>query len=73
MKNYKKTRSLELKRPVVASFFAFCFVVVGGGTFFFLLLLLDPVSLCSPNCPGTCYIDQADIQFKELCFSAAAS
>ena len=27
----------------------------------------DRVALCSSGCPGTHYIDQADLQLKEIC------
>ena len=28
--------------------------------------LLDIVSLCSPNCPGTPYVDQTDLELRDL-------
>ena len=30
----------------------------------FVLFCRDMVSLCSPDCPGTCYVDQAGLQLK---------
>ena len=36
-------------------------------TFFFVCLVLvfqDRVSLCSPGCPGTCFVDQASLELS---------
>ena len=37
------------------------FVVGGGGGFFCLFVFRDRVSLCSPGCPGTHFVDQAGL------------
>ena len=37
-------------------------------TFFFVCLVLvfqDRVSLCSPGCPGTCFVDQASLELPQ--------
>ena len=31
----------------------------------FGFLFQDRVSLCSPGCPGTCFVDQADLEFRD--------
>jgi hypothetical protein len=50
----------------------FCFVVGGGGGFFcfvfvfvfVFLVFQDRVSLCSPGCPGTHFVDQAGLELR---------
>ena len=38
-----------------------------GRTFFFFLIFQDRVSLCSFGaCPGTCSVDQADLELTEI-------
>lgn len=39
----------------------------GGLSFFLLIFSLDLISLCSSDCPGTCYVAQASLNF--LCLS----
>jgi hypothetical protein len=42
-------------------------------TFLFLLLFVfrDAVSLCSPGCPGTLFVDQAGLELRNLPVSAS--
>jgi hypothetical protein len=44
----------------------FCFVL-------FCFVFQDRVSLCSPGCPGTHFVDQADLKLRNLPASASAS
>ena len=39
--------------------------------FFFFLVFQDSVSLCSPGCPGTHSIDQADLELRNTAASAS--
>jgi hypothetical protein len=53
-----------------------CFYLVGflSYTFFFFFLFLvfrDRVSLCSPGCPGTHFVDQAGLELRNLPASAS--
>jgi hypothetical protein len=43
-------------------FALFCFVLFC----FVLFCFRDKVSLCSPDCPGTCCVDQAVLEFEDL-------
>jgi hypothetical protein len=50
------------------------FPIVTIGNFLVLVLVLvfqDRVSLCSPDCPGTHSIDQADLKLRNLPASAS--
>jgi hypothetical protein len=38
--------------------------------FFFFLVFRDRVSLCSPSCPGTHFVDQAGLELRNLPASA---
>jgi hypothetical protein len=38
--------------------------------FFFFLVFRDRVSLCSPGCPGTHFVDQAGLELRNLPASA---
>jgi hypothetical protein len=51
----------------VCLFVLFCFVLFC----FVLLVFQDRVSLYSPGCPGTHFVDQADLELRNL--PAAAS
>ncbi|KAM7320530.1 hypothetical protein ACRRTK_020973 [Alexandromys fortis] len=31
-----------------------------------IFILQNTVSLCSPVCPGTCFVDQADLKLTEI-------
>jgi hypothetical protein len=44
-----------------------CFVLL----FFGFLFFRDRVSLCSPGCPGTHFLDQAGLEFRNLPASAS--
>jgi hypothetical protein len=46
----------------------FCF---GFGLFCFGLVFRDMVSLCSPGCPGTHFVDQAGLQLRNPPASAS--
>jgi hypothetical protein len=48
-------------------FFCFCFVLFGWFSFFFL----DRVSLYSPGCPGTHFVDQAGLELRNPPASAS--
>jgi hypothetical protein len=39
--------------------------------FFFVLFFRDRVSLCSPGCPGTHFVDQAGLELRNLPASAS--
>jgi hypothetical protein len=39
--------------------------------FFFLLVFRDRVSLCSPGCPGTHFVDQAGLELRNPPASAS--
>jgi hypothetical protein len=39
--------------------------------FFFFLVFQDRVSLCSPGCPGTHFVDQAGLELRNLPASAS--
>jgi hypothetical protein len=39
--------------------------------FFFFLVFQDRVSLCSPSCPGTHFVDQAGLEFRNPPASAS--
>jgi hypothetical protein len=39
--------------------------------FLFLLVFRDRVSLCSPGCPGTHFVDQAGLELRNLPASAS--
>jgi hypothetical protein len=50
----------------------FCFVFVVVVLFFvFLVFFRDRVSLCSPGCPGTHFVDQAGLELRNLPVSAS--
>jgi hypothetical protein len=49
----------------VLFFVLFCFVL------FCFVLFQDRVSLCSPGCPGTHSVDQADLELRNLPASAS--
>jgi hypothetical protein len=55
--------------------FVFCFVCCCCFVLFFVLLLLlffrDRVSLYSSDCPGTHFVDQADLELRNLPASAS--
>jgi hypothetical protein len=51
---------------VVFFFVLFCFV-------FLFLVFRDRVSLYSPGCPGTHFVDQAGLELRNLPASASAS
>ena len=40
-------------------------------TFFFFLVFRDRVSLCSPGCPGTHFVDQAGLELRNPPASAS--
>jgi hypothetical protein len=40
-------------------------------SFFFFLVFRDRVSLCSPNCPGTHFVDQAGLELRSPLASAS--
>ena len=40
-------------------------------SFFFVLIFRDRVSLCSPSCPGTHFVDQAGLELRNLPASAS--
>jgi hypothetical protein len=42
-----------------------------GSFFFFLLVFRDRVSLCSPGCPETHFVDQAGLELRNLPASAS--
>jgi hypothetical protein len=39
---------------------------------FFVFVYLEKLSLCSPFCPGTPYVDQADLELRDPPASASA-
>jgi hypothetical protein len=39
--------------------------------FFFFLIFRDKVSLCSPGCPGTHFVDQAGLELRNSPVSAS--
>jgi hypothetical protein len=41
------------------------------GTEIFLFVFRDRVSLCSPGCPGTHFVDQAGLELRNLPASAS--
>jgi hypothetical protein len=51
------------------SFFVFCLFVLGF--LFFGFFFQDRVSLCSPGCPGTHFVDQAGLKLRNLPASAS--
>jgi hypothetical protein len=56
-------------------FVCFCFVLVWFGLvsflFFVCLFVRDRVSLYSPGCPGTHFVDQAGLELRNLPASAS--
>jgi hypothetical protein len=40
--------------------------LIPGFFFFFFLVFRDRVSLCSPGCPGTHFVDQAGLKLRNL-------
>jgi hypothetical protein len=48
----------------------FCFVFFGLFLFLFLFFR-DRVSLCSPGCPGTHFVDQAGLELRNPPVSAS--
>jgi hypothetical protein len=53
-----------LKIPYIFCLFVFCFVLFG-------LVFRDRVSLCSPGCPGTHFVDQAGLKLRNPPASAS--
>jgi hypothetical protein len=52
--------------------FVFVFLLVSLLSFFFFFLVFrDRVSLCSPGCPGTYFVDQADLELRNPPASAS--
>jgi hypothetical protein len=51
---------------LILYFFVFCFCL-----FVFLFFVLDRVSLHSPGCPGTHFVDQADLKLRNPPASAS--
>jgi hypothetical protein len=52
--------------------FVFCFCLFGWLGFFVLFLFFqDRVSLCSPGCPGTHFVDQAGLELRNSPASAS--
>jgi hypothetical protein len=49
----------------------FTFVFVCLFVCLFVLVFLDMVSLCSPGCPGTHFVDQAGLELRNPPASAA--
>jgi hypothetical protein len=47
------------------------FFVLFWVLFFFFLVFQDKVSLCSPGCPGTHFVDQACLELRNLPASAS--
>jgi hypothetical protein len=47
-------------------FFLFCFVLFCFVLFFFGFGFRDRVSLYSPGCPGTGFVDQAGLELRNL-------
>jgi hypothetical protein len=60
---YKKVINI----PVILFVCLFCFVFV----FVFVFVFLDKVSLYSPGCPGTHFVDQAGLELRNLPASAS--
>jgi hypothetical protein len=52
-------------------FFVCLFVCFVLGFLFLFLFFRDRVSLCSPGCPGTHFVDQADLELRNLPASAS--
>ena len=50
--------------------FLFCFVLFCF-VFVFVFVFRDRVSLCSPGCPGTHFVDQAGLELRNLPASAS--
>jgi hypothetical protein len=63
--NFYSTKTLSL------SFFFFCLFFVLFWVFCFVLVFRDRVSLYSPGCPGTHFVDQADLELRNLPASAS--
>jgi hypothetical protein len=61
--NVTLTKTLTNGKTYVRFFFVF----------FFFLVFRDRVSLCSPGCPGTHSVDQADLEFRNPPASACAT
>jgi hypothetical protein len=45
--------------------------LAGKDSFFFFLVFRDRVSLCSPGCPGTHFVDQAGLELRNPPASAS--
>lgn len=41
-------------------------LMFGLTLFLFYFILFDVVSLCNPGWSGTCYVDQAGVELKEI-------
>jgi hypothetical protein len=52
-------------------FVLFCFVLVVALFCFVLLIFRDRVSLCSPGCPGTHFVDQVSLKLRNPPASAS--
>jgi hypothetical protein len=61
----KKKKKKERKKYYWKSFFVFCFVCL------FVFVFRDRVSLYSPGCPATHFVDQAGLERRNLPVSAS--
>jgi hypothetical protein len=57
--------NMPIKKAFLIKGFDFCF------SFLFFVFFRDRVSLCSPGCPGTHSVDQADLKLRNSPASAS--
>jgi hypothetical protein len=67
MQEAQKFRLLRSTTAGDSGVFLFCFVFC----FFCFVLFPDRVSLCSPGCPGTHFVDQAGLKLRNPPASAS--
>lgn len=48
------------------NFYNFLAFIIVPGSYLFIYLFIEKVSLCSPDCPGTCSVDWADLELRDL-------
>jgi hypothetical protein len=51
----------HIQRPISQAIFIFIIIII---FFFFFLVFRDRVSLCSPGCSGTHFVDQAGLELR---------
>jgi hypothetical protein len=63
---------LSVGKGMVVQFFLCRYIwYISIRSFVFCFVFQDRVSLCTPGCPGTHFVDQADLELKKLPTSAS--